>query len=398
MLTRRELLERIGGTALLGVAYPVSAAFAALATESRLVLVILRGGLDGLHAAPPLAEPEYRRLRPNLALPQPGTAGGIIELSAAWGLHPALALLKALYAEGELAILQAVGTGYSRRSHFDGQNVLENGTGRPFAARDGWLNRALAALEAPGGGRLGLAIGHAVPLVLRGGNAVRTWAPSRMPGVEAHFLDRLEPLYAADPLFARALAEARASAAGMADMARTGGGPRRARQPLSALAGAAGRLLAAPDGPRVAVLEVGGWDTHAGQTRRLARLLGDLADGLMALKIALGPAWRRTAVSVVSEFGRTVAENGSRGTDHGVGGIALLAGGAVAGGRILGRWPGLSAGALHEGRDVAPVNDVRALFKGLLHDHLGIAETVLEDTVFPASRHAPAMPRLLRRS
>lgn len=393
-LLDRRLFLKLSGIAGLAGTQP-RLAFAAAPTENRLVFVILRGGLDGLHAVPPYADPMYHRLRPNLAVPRPGQAGGALDLDGGFGLHPGLAPLHDLYRRGELLVVPAATTRYRDRSHFDGQNMLEGGAGMPFGARDGWLNRAIASLDQDER-RLGLALGPAVPLLLQGDAPVRTWAESPLPKTDADFLDRLAFTYRNDPLFMRTLADAQESREGMPEMA--GGGGRRAPRgrEFEAAAQVAAQLLAQPTGPRIAVMESRGWDTHFGQQWRLAGLLDQLAAGILALRDGLGAHWRDTAVMVVSEFGRTAAENGSRGTDHGVGGIALLVGGAVNGGRVTGRWPGLGANAQHEGRDVVPTTDYESLFKATLIDRLGIAPGLVEDRVFPDSRTSAPTQGLFR--
>ena len=390
VLNRRRFLQ-LSGAAGFAAAMP-RLGFAAAPTGNRLVIVILRGGLDGLHAVPPYADPEYARLRATLAVPAPGRENGALDLDGAFGLHPALAPLHPLYARGELLVFPAATTRYRQRSHFDGQNLLENGSGIPFGAKDGWLNRAIASLD-QGERRLGLALGPAVPLLLQGPAPVATWAESPLPKTDEDFLKRVAYTYRDDPLFARTLAEAQGSMSAAMDggMDRgMNGGAGRGRELLSAATAAAG-LLARDDGPRVAVIESQGWDTHFGQNWRLANLLGQLSAGLVALKDGLGAHWRNTAVMVVSEFGRTAAENGSNGTDHGVGGLALLLGGAVKGGRVVGAWPGLGQAALHEGRDLRPTTDYESLFKAALIERLGVAPAVIEEKVFPDSRaSAPA--------
>lgn len=395
MPTRRTILKTAGTAALLGSVAPVRVAFGAAPTENRLAVVILRGGLDGLHAVPPYGDPRYRALRPGIAVPKPGEEDGALDLNGTFGLHPALAPLHPLFAQKQMLIVPAATTGYSQRSHFDGQNVLENGTNIPYGAQDGWLNRALLRLN-DGDRRLGLSVGHSVPLVMRGDARVQTWAPTHLPQADDDFLTRLAYVYEQDAMLADALSEARRSqevASGMMDRRSPGKGR---RSPYKALSQAAGQLLAAPNGPRIAVFEADGWDTHFGQIFRLRQQLGELAAGLMAFKESLGPAWDKTAVIVVSEFGRTAAENGSRGTDHGIGGIALLLGGAVAGGRFAGDWPGLSERALYEGRDVRPTTDYRALLKAMLRDRMGLDEAYIEDTVFPGSRKVAPVDGLFR--
>ena len=396
MLTRRTVIRGMAASALAGAVVPMRAVLATVPSDKRLVVVILRGGLDGLHAAPPWSDKRYRQLRPNIALPAPGDDGGAIDLDGSFGLHPALAPFAELYRQKQFAIIPAVATGYRKRSHFDGQNVLENGTDRPFGANDGWLNRAMSALDADAGRRLGLAVGHAVPLILRGATRVRTWAPSVMPKVDDDLLNWLSANYAGDPLFKKAFEQARGSdVATLSSTGKTGLGAIR-RPKFQHVAGPAGTLLAQANGARIAVLEIGGWDTHTNQANRLNRRLADLAAGARVLQNSLGAAWQKTAVVVISEFGRTVAENGSRGTDHGVGGVAFVFGGAIAGGRVLGRWPGLGGSALYEGRDVMPANDYRGIMKGLLSDHLGLTEALLEERIFPNSRSATPIEGLIR--
>lgn len=388
MLERRSFLT---GAAALAALASARAAFATAPTDRRFVLVLLRGGLDGLHALPPHGDRDYRRLRPTLALPpDPG-----LDLDGYFGLHPALVDLMPLYRAEELLLVPAAATRYRDRSHFDGQNMLENGSGKPYGAQDGWLNRAILGLNG-GDRRLGLALGPSVPLILQGPARVGSWSDSALPAADEDFLARMTVAYRDDPLFAAALRDARGGTkptVAMGDMASEPG----RQQVYVKAARAAADLLARPDGPRVAVLESQGWDTHFAQERRLKELLGDLARSLVELKRGLGEAWRETVVMVVSEFGRTAAENGSRGTDHGTGGLALLAGGAVAGGRIVGDWPGLSERALYEGRDVLAANAYERLFKAVLIGHLGLDPGVVEDRVFPASRAQLRMDGLFRR-
>ncbi|HEV8680812.1 MAG TPA: DUF1501 domain-containing protein [Stellaceae bacterium] len=388
MLERRSFLT---GAAALAALASARAAFATAPTDRRFVLVLLRGGLDGLHALPSHGDRDYRRLRPTLAL-SPDLA---LDLDGHFGLHPALADLMPLYRAEELLLVPAAATRYRDRSHFDGQNMLENGSGKPYGAQDGWLNRAILGLNG-GDRRLGLALGPSVPLILQGPARVRSWSDSALPAADEDFLARMTVAYRDDPLFAAALRDARGGAkpaVAMGDMASEPG----RQQVYVKAARAAADLLARPDGPRVAVLESQGWDTHFAQERRLKELLGDLSRGLVELKRGLGEAWRETVVMVVSEFGRTAAENGSRGTDHGTGGLALLAGGAVAGGRIVGDWPGLSERALYEGRDVLAANAYERLFKAVLIGHLGLDPGFVEDRVFPASRAQLRMDGLFRR-
>jgi uncharacterized protein (DUF1501 family) len=345
--------------------------------------------LDGLAAVPPYAEPAYAQLRGSLALGKPGTENGALDLDGTFGLHPALTNLHAMYRAREALVLHAAATPYRERSHFDAQNVLEAGGTVPTGSGGGWLNRALAALDSAGNSRGAVALADSVPLVLRGELAVTSWAPSQLPETDEDTLARVRRLYeAADPVLAASLngaLEAR-EIAGDASDTRMGGG--RGDQAIAPLASAAARFLANPDGPRIAVLDAGGWDTHANQGAAqgpLALRLRGLDAGLQMLKTELGAHWSETTVLVVTEFGRTAAVNGTRGTDHGTAGCAFLAGGAVAGGRVVADWPGLAARDLHEGRDLRATTDLRSLFKAVLHERFGVSEAALARTVFPAS-------------
>ena len=390
--------------------------------DPRLVLIILRGAMDGLAAVPPCGDPHYASLREEIALPAPGSSGGALALDGTFALHPSFGFLHDCYGAGELLVFHAVASPYRARSHFDGQDVLENGTGQPHALRTGWLNRALAALptvpersSARGAARvprqLGVALGQNVPLVMRGPADVGSWTPARLPPLGEDTLARIEDLYARDPVLGRRLADALAAQA-MADPGGDGALPRLSAQHPSGMrpapkAGgrytetirAAASFLRREDGPRVAVFDTNGWDTHAnegGAHGALAQRFAVLDATLRAFKEDLGAAWRSTAVLLVTEFGRTAAVNGTRGTDHGTATAAFLLGGAVRGGRVIADWPGLTERALYEGRDLAATLDLRSVLKGLLHEQLGVAPRSLEDSVFPRSAHAAALTHLLR--
>lgn len=392
MLDRRTFL-RTTGAGLIASLAATRTVFAALPGDNRLVCIVLRGGLDGLHALAPYADADYRKLRPTLAIADP-KAGEAHDLDGYFALHPALGPLAELYAAGELVLVPAAATRYRNRSHFDGQNMLENGSGRPFGAKDGWLNRAILAMN-EGDRRLGLALGPSVPLILRGAGEVQSWGETQLPEVGEDFLQRLGQVYAHDARFMDALHDATgALKPDMSDYV-VGDLPRQ-RKNIQRAAHAAADLLSQEEGPRVAVMELQGWDTHISQNQRLASLLPQISDSVMTLKAGLGPVWDRTTVMVVSEFGRTAKENGSRGTDHGTGGIAILAGGALRGGRIAGEWPGLTGRALYEERDVRAVNEYEGIFKALLIGHLGLDQAVVEDRIFPKSVALRPMDGLLR--
>jgi uncharacterized protein (DUF1501 family) len=336
--------------------------------------------------ARPYADPAYARLRGALALDPSGELAAR-KLDGQWALHPALAHASDLYAAGQWLPIVAVAPPYQGRSHFDAQDCVENGTDRPHGAQDGWINRCVGAL----GGARAVAAAAVMPLAARGAAHVETWSPPLPTQVDPVLLQRLSVLYARD---ARLDAAFRAGLAG-ADDERAASADARKQPRLVQALDAVGGFLARDDGPRIAFVEDDGWDTHANQAAILARKLAELDAGLAAAQVALGAAWKHTALIVVSEFGRTAAINGTGGTDHGTGNAMFLAGGAIRGGRIAGDWPGLSPSALNEGRDLRATTDLRAVFKGVLAGHLGVGEGALETRVFPGSAKIRASDGLL---
>ncbi len=399
MLSRRELLCRIGlCSASIGLP---RLAFASADTDGRLVLVILRGAMDGLAMAPPHGEGRYASLRGELALPSPGADGGTLELDGLFGLHPAFVNVHELYARGESLVVHAVASPYRERSHFDGQDVLENGVASAGGRRDGWLNRAIEPLGGTFGSEAAIALSQNTPLVLRGEHSVTSWAPSELPEADEDTLRRLEMLYANDEFFRVRLKQALDSQEIAGELRGMQGKHRRGNDAaqLEAAMRQAAKFLSAAGGPQIAVVESGGWDTHANQGAgrgSLANRFAALDRGLGALRTELADLWSATAVVVVTEFGRTVKVNGTRGTDHGTGTAALLLGGAVAGGRIIADWPGLEQRSLYQGRDLNPTTDLRSLFKGVLIEHLAIDEAYVEREVFPYSGKAAPLDGLIR--
>ncbi|TLY97878.1 MAG: DUF1501 domain-containing protein [Gammaproteobacteria bacterium] len=392
-MQRREFLNL--GALLAGGALLTSRVAFARTDERRprFVLIIMRGALDGLATVPPYGDRDYAALRGEFALRAPGEAGGALPLDGFFGLHPSLAFLQQCYAARELTVLHALASPYRERSHFDGQDVLENGSPRARALTSGWLNRALASSPPPGQ-EAGVALGQNVPLVMRGPAAVTSWSASKLGALDEDTLARITDLYAADPLLSVRLADALAADAiacadGAVSLAATA--PDTAPRAMSAagtppparpaqangaryaqVVRAAAGFLRQEAGPRVAMFDTAGWDTHANEGAAQGQLL------------------------LVTEFGRTAAINGTRGTDHGTATAALLVGGAVAGGRVIADWPGLSPRALYQGRDLAPTLDLRSVLKGLLHEHLQVPPRELERTVFPDSRTARPLTGLVR--
>ncbi|MCQ8240923.1 DUF1501 domain-containing protein [Rhizosaccharibacter radicis] len=392
MLTRRASLLGLASAWSLGASSLALGAASSPGQDRRLVVVILRGAMDGLSVVTPYGDGAIRSLRAPLVLPEPGREGGLLDLGGFFGLHPALGGLHTLFGAGELLPVHAVAGEWRSRSHFEAQDFLESGAERRL--NSGWLNRVVSALphdpRAPDGE--GLSVGVSVPLLLRGPAPVGSFAPDGGGRPSPDLYARIAALNAPDHRTGPAIAAGLAARGFSADT--LGGASPDGKGGFPALARAAGQLLAAPEGPRVAALEVGGWDTHADQNRRLPGPLRQLDAGLMALRDGLGPAWNRTAVLVTTEFGRTARSNGTTGTDHGTATVALLLGGAIRGGRIGGTWPGLRDTQLFENRDLAPTTDLLALAKGLLSDHLGLKPGQIA-TIFPGDP-ADAVSGLIR--
>ena len=389
-LTRRQALLGLSAAFTLG---RTSLALAAPETDKRLVVVLMRGAMDGMSAVQPYGDPAFAGIRGPLALPSPGQPDGVLDLGGMYGLHPALAQLHQMYAANQVVLVHAVAGHYRSRSHFEAQDFLESGADQLLTS--GWLNRAVSLMPASGGRELALSVGLSAPLLLRGPATVEAWAPDHFAQPTSDLYQRLLTVTSRDPVVGPAMAEG-LKQRGFAASALQGqaADPKHDRS-FEMMAGAAGRLLAQPNGPRVAVLEIGGWDTHAGQDKQIATALGHLDDGLAGLKAGLGEAWGKTVVLAVTEFGRTAHINGTNGTDHGTGGVALVLGGAVAGGRVRADWPGLGDGRLFENRDLAPTTDLRSVIKGVLVDHMAMPQAAM-GRVLPGSGDASSMSGLVR--
>ena len=373
----------MGATALL--ATPI-VSFAKADTDRRFVFIIQRGAADGLNIVVPYADPNYLKLRGNLAI----EVAAPMKLDGTFALHPALTQVRKLYAEKEAIFLHAVASPYRDRSHFDGQNVLESGSKIPYQLKSGWMNRLLGLL--PRDGKDGIAFSSAVPLAMQGAFDVTTYAPSSLPEANEDLLMRVQQLYATDrqlnPLWTSAL-EAR----GMANGQMKGGDK---RQNDAALGKIAAGFLAAPTGPRVAMIETSGWDTHSGQNERLERQLRGLDALIGGLKEGMGSTWSQTVVLVATEFGRTAAANGTGGTDHGTASAAMLLGGAVQGGRIVSDWLGLASSSLFEGRDLQPTLGLDALISNVCAQTFKLDTEMAQKIMFPHAVGKNAMSTLLR--
>jgi len=362
---------------------------AAAPWDSRLVVIILRGAMDGLGVVQPYGDRTFSSLRPRLHADEKGRAS---DLDGFYALHPGLGSLMPLWQQGELAFAHAVSTPYrDKRSHFDGQDLLEAGTGldvRPGAVRDGWLNRLLQSLPSVTA-ETAFSVGQGELKVLSGAAKVSSWTPESRLGVSSATETLMAHVAANDPLFAAALERAILISNSVDG---TNQGEKRAGSHLRVAEFAASRLR---EETRVAAFSINGWDTHANQKNALKRPLRNLAETILSLRSELGSVWGKTAVLAMTEFGRTARENGTRGTDHGTGGAMLMAGGAISGGRVYGVWPGLGPGDLYAGRDLTPTADVRAYAAASMQGLFGLDRSMLERHVFPGL-NMTEIPKVIR--
>ncbi len=382
-LSRRHFISRCLQA---GVALPLlvsgwpQLALAEAATDKRLLLVFLRGGLDSLDTLVPYADPHYRAVRAGLAMQARDEQ--LIAADDFFAFHRSLGYLADLYQQGQMAAVHAVATPYRSRSHFDAQDLLENGSDAAHRLDSGWLNRAIQVL---GGAqtRLGLSVGPAIPLLLRGAAQVASWSPSNLRQANEDVLERMARMYQNDPLLGDALRVAMDNAEITGAMTGRAG---RGNAAFVSMMDAAARFLAQADGPRIATVDFGGFDTHSRQAPRLAQQLEGLDQGIRAYRGQTPDAvWQNTLIYVVSEFGRTVRPNGSQGTDHGTAGLALLIGGSVKGRQIISRWPGLADNRLFEGRDLNPTTDLRSVSKHILGAHFGLSAQEIDRHILPGS-------------
>jgi uncharacterized protein (DUF1501 family) len=404
--SRRELLVSSG--ALFAWAYMPKLAFAE-GRDPRFLTIVLRGALDGLATVAPIGDPDWMALRGDNALTLQSKTPAL-KLDEFFALNPAMPNLHRMFTAKEAIIVHACATPYRERSHFDGQDVLESGLPKPGASDSGWLNRALSGL-APGGlvnrrGSKAFAVGPVTPLVVRGSAPVLSWSPQRILPASEDTVMRLLDLYRhSDVKLANVLEEhGRLTAIEHAGdieatpLRNAPPAPAQVRAYFAEVAGTAAKFLAQPDGPRVGALALDGWDTHFNEgiaQGRLSQLLGALDAALAAVETNMGLAWRDTVVALVTEFGRTARINGTEGTDHGTGTVALLVGGALKGGRVIADWPGLKGTDLYENRDLKPTTDLRTVLKGLLKDHLRADDHALAENVFPGSANVKPMAGLV---
>ncbi len=383
MINRRNLVLT-GAAGALSLGFAPRLAFAQAASDRRFVFIIQRGAADGLGTLAPVGDPAFAAQRGVLAQDFDGAA----KLDAMFALHPNLKNVAELYAAKEALFVHAVASPYRDRSHFDAQNVLETGGAAAYQLKDGWMNRLLGVL--PDDARKGIAIAATIPVALRGKVEVASYAPSVLPDASDDLLTRVAMLYAEDPQLHAIWQQATATRTLTGDLAANNG------RNAAATGALAARLLAADNGARIAMIETGGWDTHAGQRGRLGAQLNGLDQMIAALKAGLGPHWAKTLVLVATEFGRTVKVNGTQGTDHGIASVAWLLGGAVQGGRVVADWPGLGDAALYEGRDLRPTMGLDAVIGSAAAAHFGVDPARAMPALFPGQKSARVMDGLVR--
>jgi uncharacterized protein (DUF1501 family) len=373
ILSRRTFLAGACCAAASPVMTPLS--FAAVPGDKRMVTIVLRGALDGLYLVQPYGDAQFAGYRPGLAL---NPSNGLIDLDGHFGLHPDAKALLPLWKSGDVGFVHAVSTPYREtRSHFDGQDILESGGAHAAEEDTGWLNRAISGIP-NAKSRKAIDVSAASELILTGPNPVDVWSTRSDLNMGPDEMSFFKRLYASDPMFETAFTEAVGVDAGSDSIFVDGA---RSDNAASVAKLTAGMLK---EQYRIANFSIGGWDTHIGQSKIFKRPINNLVDAITTLKTELGPeVWSKTAILAMTEFGRTVRQNGSNGTDHGTGGVAIIAGGAIRGGKVYGKWPGLKDGQLFEDRDLMPTADVRELAAAMLNAQFDISAGDLTNRVFP---------------
>ena len=377
-MKRRQFISALGSSL---VCWHTPSVLASTAQRPKLVWIMLRGAMDSLHAVLPMDDPALLRHRKNFVN---AVKDSVHPLERGFALHPSLSTFSQLYQQKELIAVVATSSGANTRSHFRAQDVLESGYSEADA-QSGWLNRAVDMYQGQS-----LAVAHSVPISLRGKHTAQTWYPDKFVDSTEDLYDRLQSLYANDEQLLNSLNRGLDTQEKLGDMA-----PAKRHHQFANLALSCGKLMRASNGPDCSMLELDGWDTHQRQVGRLSRKFTELDQGLASLRKGLGEQWQNTAVIIATEFGRTVAENGTGGTDHGTASAMFLAGGAVRGGHVYGQWPGLDKNKLYQGRDLAPTSDSRQWISAVLKQHWQLSSRQL-NTVFPSL--PPMNLELIKRS
>ncbi|MES2097780.1 MAG: DUF1501 domain-containing protein [Pseudomonadota bacterium] len=382
MYDRRSFL--IGSAGAAALALTPRMAFARADTDRRFVFIIQRGAADGLGTIGAVGDPAFAAARGQLA--EDFATGK--KLDSLFALHPAMTSLGAMYDGGEALFAHAIASPYRDRSHFDGQNVLESGGAAAYTTKDGWLNRMLGVI--PSGLAKAIAVSATIPLAMRGPHEVTSYAPSALPQASDDLLQRVSMLYQGDSQLHGLWGEAMDTRMLTSDLNDV------SVKNAASTGALAAKLLSPANGARIAMIETGGWDTHAGQRGRLANQLKGLDTLIDSLKTGMGAAWSDTMVLVATEFGRTVAVNGTGGTDHGTGSAAMLVGGAVKGGRVMADWPGLGQAALYEGRDLKPTLGLDQFVAGAVASHYRVEPRRAMAILFPETKSGAPVTGLTR--
>jgi len=331
-----------------------------------LICIILRGGMDGLSAVTRPNDPELLASRSSVM------SKNTLSLTDGFALHPVLKNIHGLFHAGELSFMHACGLPFRDRSHFKSQDILESGLKQAHPIT-GWLGRAMEnshrKLEA-------VAYGSTVPLLLKGSASCFNWSNPKMTTHDDRVLEVMrKQLYDGEkPLITAMQQENR-----LRELISKDRSKRPSKDPFEII----GSLVAKANGPDIGVISMTGWDTHDDQARRIRKELIKLDTGVGTLREYLKDVWHETVIIIASEFGRSVRQNGTQGTDHGTGGVVFIAGGGVDGGQSLGEWPGLRDGQLYAGRDLFPANDIRDVFANVLVNHIGLPHRTITQDIFP---------------
>jgi uncharacterized protein (DUF1501 family) len=405
MIKRRDFLKT-AGLCTLSYLCPNLSGWAAGYQQSepngtRLIVIFLRGAVDGLNVVAPYGDSLYYSLRPSVSIARPGQELGLLDLDGHFGLNPALEPLLEHWKNGSLAIVQATGSPDPTRSHFDAQDFMESGTPGVKVTSSGWMNRLLMQLPNSKSPVRAVNVGEVLPRILQGPASIASYAPAgRFAAVRKPLDYPVVAQYFGSMYGSRTDSLGKAFNEGMSahktlkkdlegEMTAANQGAPDARN-FKGFGSQIGRLFANSPHVQMGFLAIGGWDTHVnqgGSKGQLANKLNTLGAGLAQLVTALGDQYKNTLIVVMSEFGRTVKENGNNGTDHGHGNMMLLLGGGIVGGKVYGNWRGLASGQLYEGRDLPVTTDFRSVLSTVLAEHMKVSKAGMQE-VFPGYRPA----------
>ncbi len=387
-MKRRALLQQGAAWAGLSFAGFPQAWGQGQAGQPRVLVVLLRGGMDGLTAVPPVGDARYHTIRPQIAV------HNTLRLTADFGLHPQLQAMHSMWQAGQLAVVHSTGFQYTGRSHFEGQDIMQTGVMKPYASSSGWIGRAMEQARIDSG----VAISIPMPLILRGHDKATTQFPNWMPVLREQDLAAVANMWAADPVL-----QSYSEVIRGAHLGKTAGGMHNESfqdaRSMRGLARAAAAAMRLESGPQVGLIDMThGFDTHASQGAEEgnhADKLRDLDQLMATFRTEMGEQWAHTLVLTVTEFGRTAAENGTNGTDHGVGSCCFLAGGLVTQAKVYADWRGLEKSALFEERDLPTTIDVSAVHAKVLERVFALSPRTLVNTGILDHKTSPWLNGLL---